>query len=135
MNAADTLRDAKRMLERSGWSQGLNNPAGYASEPWTSMGAHTVIVRSLGSKRLAAIECLAKAIERPGQGSLGICDWESQYGRTTQQVLEAFDRAIEIAGGRPTSSGTAPGAASKPIDAVNHDADILTHHHDSPRLP
>jgi hypothetical protein len=98
---AGTLRAAKAQIEMHGWSQGLNNAFGFAiPETWGGIDAHDAIVRCMGARRENAIRYLAMVIGCPGEGSIGIVGWNNSYGRTIEQVYDAFDRAISLAEGK-----------------------------------
>jgi hypothetical protein len=95
---AGTLRAAQAMIETCGFSSGANNVRGYcASVDWRAVGMHEAIVRCMGARQAEAIAHLAIAIGMPDKGSIGIETWANRYGRTTEHVLAAFDRAIELA--------------------------------------
>lgn len=96
---ASTLRAAKALIERYGWTQGANNYGGFPVV-WGGVTPHEAIVRVVAPYQAQAIEFLAAAIDQPGAGSCGIVEWNGAHNRAIDQVYAAFDRAIILAEGR-----------------------------------
>lgn len=99
MSALQVLEGARRRLE-TGWVQGFfaadeNGDGVDVNSPlacrWCSGGA--IRVESDEDGVYYAARCLlTTAIE-----SISIADWNDEPGRTKEEVLEAFDKAIALA--------------------------------------
>lgn len=99
MTTADILREARGLAERGWWGNCLGlNVEGQRVEPdspdtvkWSLLGAlYKVCERERVSTR-AVVSALLEQTKFP------IHSWECRPGRTQDEVLAAFDRAIEAA--------------------------------------
>lgn len=112
-----TLIGARRLLAEVGWTQGAfaRNAAGNVlSDSCGFAGAYDVagVLREVaacycaeGAIAAAAPTLLAAyaavAVVRRAAGACCLHRWNDARGRTREEVLEAFDRAIALAGGQP----------------------------------
>lgn len=91
--AVDVLRDAHALIVEKGWWQGGRTRA--------VKGTHCAIsaLTSTGvNESLAEEEAMGLLTEAIGVSTLvDVVDWNDAPGRTVEEVLAAFDRAIEIA--------------------------------------
>lgn len=92
---AGTLRAARALIVRYGWSQGRNNVGGFRSdEDWGGVCVVQAIIRCNGIKCAEAYKALAEVTGMQDCGSIGIVVWNDAWGRTLDQVYGAFDKAI-----------------------------------------
>ena len=101
MTTAEVLRAARAKIEQ-GWCQGESargsrgtyiDPAASEAQEWCPLGAlDYVCYRNAYSYYDGARTALAKAMR-----SASVSDWNDMLGRTKEEVLAAFDRAIAAA--------------------------------------
>jgi hypothetical protein len=107
---ADTLRAARALIAEKGWTQGsvAVDAAGKLTDAadldraacFCAWGAVIAVTRFHDNEECRAIErdacrLLARAI---GKSSIGhIIIWNDEAGRTREEVLTAFDKAIALA--------------------------------------
>lgn len=115
MNPKEILIEAKRLLETKGWCQGayakdINNkvvrgfigsekPAAYCP-----IGAICQAQKEDFEIRPEATGFLRKVLDFKGRTSkFDVIDWNDLPGRTKEEVLQAFDKAIELADTQQTN--------------------------------
>lgn len=102
MTAADVLRRARAVLVERGWYQGAYSPedSDQSTCPVCAYGAINVAtsgkpddsVDAVGFAAEEALRAVVRDIARQG-----VVPWNDTPGRTLDEVLAAFDRAIAIA--------------------------------------
>lgn len=120
LGTLETLTRARDLLARDGWIQGTyavqqedgitcKRCAYGALEAWTTIpdenlrdayGSYPIRIQVMpGSRALELIRDAMYQIHDPREGTFtrGIANWNDAEGRTEEQVLQAFDKAIEMA--------------------------------------
>ncbi len=98
MTTVEVLRAAKAELQRRGWMQ--NPPARDDNSPCCA--AQALNIYETFSNEFDSFDALQMALGIKTDGNTKwLADWNDALGRTVDEVLAAFDKAIALAESRP----------------------------------
>lgn len=111
MTPQEVLIEARRLIAEKGWTQEVysrdvcgrsslteefdGNPVCFCADGAIRRATH------MHQARIEARAVLGKVVGARGVSGFEVWRWNDEPGRTKEEVLAAFDRAIELAGAAP----------------------------------